>query len=67
MSTARTSRGTNNLEMNVPNIFRLWFDKQIRIERITGGEETVCLATSITSQSLRPITHTMLTPPGIFV
>ena len=27
----------------------------------------VCLATRITSRGLQPITHTMLTPPGIFV
>ena len=39
LSTARTSRGTNNREMKVPNIFRIWFDQQIRIEYITGGEE----------------------------
>ena len=37
--------------------FRFCFDKQIRIECITGSEETVCLATRITSQSLWPCWH----------
>ena len=51
LSTARTSRGTNNLEMKVPNIFSImfwqepirWapgFDHQIHIECITAGADT---------------------------
>ena len=40
LSTARASRGTNNLEIKVPNIFSIMFDQQIHIQCITGGADT---------------------------
>ena len=71
LSTAHTSRGTNNLEMKGPNIFSImfWSSNSHRMHHWWRGHllTILCLATRITSQSLRPITHTMLTPPGISV
>ena len=71
LSTARTSHGTNNLEMKEPNILSImvWSATSHRMLHWWRGDflTIVCLATRITSRSLQRITHTMLTPPGIFV
>ena len=68
LSTARTSRGSNNLKVKVPNIFSImvWSAHSHRMHHWWRGDWLiiVCLATRITSQSLRPITHTMLTSRG---
>ena len=100
LSTARTSRGKNNLELDESAEYFFDYDliskfasnaslvaRRLDNHRVFGqprSQEGVvdysllwederpwergwCLVTRITSQVLRPITHTMLTPPGIFV
>ena len=69
LSTAHTSRSTNNLEsakylFNYGFISKFALKASLVVRRLVNHR---CLATRITSQSLRPITHTKLTPPGIFV
>ena len=71
LRTVRTSHDRNNLEMKVPNIFSI-MARSANSYRVLGGEETsyrtiVCLATRITSHSLRQISHPTLTPPGVLL